>query len=185
MVTASRANGRPSIHVVRPPSRRPHVLNSVRGCICDGEAGGFRQLYELSVIAQVNNGFSGLLRNQAALLNPRPARRARGWRGDHARRVVEQEDAPHGRPGRARPPPAVAALTSWSAVLPARIPSRVGLAGRRRYSPPVLARARHGVALARDGSFAVAHLRTAASPPARRGTPRSRSGAWRPRRGRC
>jgi hypothetical protein len=30
--------------------------------------GGFRQVYELSVMAQVSNGFSGLLRNQAVLL---------------------------------------------------------------------------------------------------------------------
>ena len=30
-----------------------------------------------------------------------------------------------------------------------------------RYFPPALARARHGVALARDASFAVAHFRTA------------------------
>ena len=44
------------------------MLNSVRGCACSGEAGGFRQLCELSVIAQVNNGFSGLVRSQVALL---------------------------------------------------------------------------------------------------------------------
>jgi hypothetical protein len=44
------------------------MLNSVRGCICTREAGGFRQPYERSAIAQVNNGFSELLRSQAALL---------------------------------------------------------------------------------------------------------------------
>lgn len=44
------------------------MLNSVRGCICTSEARGFRPLYELSVIAQVDNGFSELLRSQAALL---------------------------------------------------------------------------------------------------------------------
>ncbi len=44
------------------------MLNSVRGCICNGEGGGGRQLYELSVMSQVSNGFSGLVRSQAALL---------------------------------------------------------------------------------------------------------------------
>ena len=41
------------------------MLISVRGCICNGEVGGFRQVYELSVMAQVSNG---LARNQVALL---------------------------------------------------------------------------------------------------------------------
>jgi hypothetical protein len=44
------------------------VLTSVRGCICNGEAGGSRQFYELSMMAQVSNSLPGLLRNQAVLL---------------------------------------------------------------------------------------------------------------------
>jgi len=44
------------------------VFTSVRGCICNGEVGGSRRIYELSVMAQVSNDASGLLRNQAALL---------------------------------------------------------------------------------------------------------------------
>ena len=40
------------------------MLTSVRGCICNGEARGSRQFYELSMMAQVN----GLARNQVALL---------------------------------------------------------------------------------------------------------------------
>jgi hypothetical protein len=44
------------------------VLNSVRGCICAREAGGSRQVYRLSVIAQVSRDIPGLLRSQAALL---------------------------------------------------------------------------------------------------------------------
>ena len=50
------------------PNWRPHVLTSLRGCICNGEAGGSRQFYELSMVAQVSNGLPGLLRNQAVLL---------------------------------------------------------------------------------------------------------------------
>src|SRR2546425_1014862 len=45
----------------------PHVFISVRGC-SDNNAEGCRQLYELSVIAQVGRGFSGLVRNQAVLV---------------------------------------------------------------------------------------------------------------------
>lgn len=41
------------------------MLTSVRGCICNGEAGGSRRFYELSMMAQVSNG---LARNQVALL---------------------------------------------------------------------------------------------------------------------
>jgi hypothetical protein len=41
------------------------VLTSVRGCICNGEVGGSRRIYELSMIAQVSNG---LARNQVVLL---------------------------------------------------------------------------------------------------------------------
>ena len=44
------------------------MLNSVRGCICNGEGGGGRQLYELSVMSQVSSGFSGLVRSQATML---------------------------------------------------------------------------------------------------------------------
>lgn len=44
------------------------MLNSVRGCICNSEAAGVRQLYEVSMMSQVNYGFSGLMRSQAALL---------------------------------------------------------------------------------------------------------------------
>ena len=44
------------------------MLNSVRGCICNGEAGGSRQVYRLSVMAQVSNSLPGLLRNQAVLV---------------------------------------------------------------------------------------------------------------------
>jgi hypothetical protein len=44
------------------------VLNSVRGCICNSEAARVRQLYEVSMMSQVNYGFSGLMRSQAALL---------------------------------------------------------------------------------------------------------------------
>lgn len=41
---------------------------SVRGCTHIFEAGRPRQLYELSMMAQVSNGLPGLLRNQAALV---------------------------------------------------------------------------------------------------------------------
>ena len=41
------------------------MLTSVRGCICNGEVGGSRQIYKLSVMAQVSNG---LARNQVVLL---------------------------------------------------------------------------------------------------------------------
>jgi hypothetical protein len=41
---------------------------SVRGCTDNPEAGGSRQLYGLSVMAQVSNGLPGLLRNHAMLL---------------------------------------------------------------------------------------------------------------------
>lgn len=44
------------------------MLTSVRGCICNSEAGPGRQLYELSVMSQVSNGFSGLMRSQLVLL---------------------------------------------------------------------------------------------------------------------
>lgn len=44
------------------------MLTSVRGCICNGEVGGSRQLYELSMMAQASNGLPGLARNQAVLL---------------------------------------------------------------------------------------------------------------------
>ncbi len=44
------------------------MLTSVRGCICNGEAGGSRPVYELSMIAQVSNSLPGLLRNQAVLV---------------------------------------------------------------------------------------------------------------------
>ena len=47
------------------PDGRPHVLTSVRGCICNSEAGGSRRIYELSMMAQVSNG---LVRNQALLV---------------------------------------------------------------------------------------------------------------------
>jgi hypothetical protein len=43
------------------------VFISVRGC-SDNNAGGCRQLYELSVMSQVSNGLPGLLRNQAVLV---------------------------------------------------------------------------------------------------------------------
>jgi hypothetical protein len=43
------------------------MLTSVRGCLCNDEAVGSRQIYELSVMAQISNGV-GLLRNQAVLL---------------------------------------------------------------------------------------------------------------------
>jgi hypothetical protein len=41
---------------------------NVRGCPDNPEAGGSRQLYGLSVMAQVSNGLPGLLRNHTALL---------------------------------------------------------------------------------------------------------------------
>ena len=41
---------------------------SVRGCTDNPEAGGSRQLYGLSVMAQVSNSLPGLLRNHAMLL---------------------------------------------------------------------------------------------------------------------
>jgi hypothetical protein len=41
------------------------VLTSVRGCICNGEVGGSRRIYELSIMAQLSNG---LARNQIVLL---------------------------------------------------------------------------------------------------------------------
>ena len=44
------------------------MLNSVRGCICNGEAGGSRQVYRLSVIAQASRDIPDLLRNQAVLV---------------------------------------------------------------------------------------------------------------------
>jgi hypothetical protein len=44
------------------------VLNSVRGCICNGEAGGSRQVYRLSAIAQASRDIPDLLRNQAVLV---------------------------------------------------------------------------------------------------------------------
>ena len=44
------------------------MLTSVREYICNGEAGGSRQIYELSIMAQVSNGLSGLLRSQGVLL---------------------------------------------------------------------------------------------------------------------
>lgn len=44
------------------------MLNSVRGCICTREAEGSRQVYRLSVIAQVSRDVTGLLRSQAALV---------------------------------------------------------------------------------------------------------------------
>jgi hypothetical protein len=44
------------------------VLNSVRGCICHGEAGSSRQVYHLTLIAQVSRDIPGLMKNQAALL---------------------------------------------------------------------------------------------------------------------
>jgi hypothetical protein len=44
------------------------VLNSVRGCICNSEAGGSRQVYRLSVLAQASRDIPDLLRNQAVLV---------------------------------------------------------------------------------------------------------------------
>ena len=44
------------------------MFTSVRGCICNGEAGGSRQFYELSMMTQVSNSLPGLLRNQPVLL---------------------------------------------------------------------------------------------------------------------
>jgi len=44
------------------------VLTSVRGCICNGEVGGSRRIYELSMMSQVSNSLPGLLRNQAVLV---------------------------------------------------------------------------------------------------------------------
>jgi hypothetical protein len=41
------------------------MLISLRGCICNSEAPGSRQLYELSMMAQTGNS---LLRNQVALV---------------------------------------------------------------------------------------------------------------------
>lgn len=58
---------------------------------------GSRQVYQLSVIAQVGNGLSALLRNQAVLVVPRPGRHPGDRRGDLPRRVIRQEDVPDGR----------------------------------------------------------------------------------------
>lgn len=44
------------------------MLTSVRGCICNSEAGSFRRIYELSMMSQVSRDLPGLLRNQAVLL---------------------------------------------------------------------------------------------------------------------
>ena len=44
------------------------MLTSIRGCICNGEAGGWRQVYRLSVIAQASRDVPDLLRNQAVLV---------------------------------------------------------------------------------------------------------------------
>jgi hypothetical protein len=44
------------------------VLNSVRGCICNGEAAGARRVYRLCVIAQASRDIPNLLRNQAVLV---------------------------------------------------------------------------------------------------------------------
>lgn len=44
------------------------MVTSVRGCICNGEVGGSRQIYGLSMMAQVSKDLPGLLRNQAVLL---------------------------------------------------------------------------------------------------------------------
>ena len=44
------------------------MLNSLRGCLCASEAEGSRQIYRLSVIAQVSRDIPDLMRNQAALL---------------------------------------------------------------------------------------------------------------------
>ncbi len=44
------------------------MLTSVRGCICNGEVGGSRRIYELSMMSQVSNSLPGLLRNQAVLV---------------------------------------------------------------------------------------------------------------------
>lgn len=44
------------------------MITSVRGCICNSEAGSFRRIYELSMMSQVSSGLSGLLRNEAVLV---------------------------------------------------------------------------------------------------------------------
>ena len=44
------------------------MLNSLRGCICDGEAAKFRRGYDLTLMAQLSRDIPGLMRNQAALL---------------------------------------------------------------------------------------------------------------------
>ena len=44
------------------------MLDSLRGCICDGEAGSPRRIYDLTLMAQVSRDIPGLMRNQAALL---------------------------------------------------------------------------------------------------------------------
>ena len=44
------------------------MFNSVRGCICDGEAESARRVYDLTLMAQVGRDIPGLLRSQAALL---------------------------------------------------------------------------------------------------------------------
>lgn len=44
------------------------MFTSVRGCICNGEVGGSRPIYELSMMAQVSNSLPGLLNNQAVLV---------------------------------------------------------------------------------------------------------------------
>lgn len=44
------------------------MLNSLRGCICDGEAGSPRRVHDLTLMAQVSRDIPGLMRNQAALL---------------------------------------------------------------------------------------------------------------------
>jgi hypothetical protein len=44
------------------------VLNSLRGYICDGEAGSPRRVYDLTLMAQVSRDIPGLMRNQAMLL---------------------------------------------------------------------------------------------------------------------
>jgi hypothetical protein len=87
------------------------VLNSVRGCICNGEAGGSRQVYRLSAIAQASRDIPDLLRNQAVLVILIlvivlviggvifPA----VW--------SSKKTAPYGCPRRARPPSALEALT--------------------------------------------------------------------------
>jgi hypothetical protein len=68
MAVAGNGDGLPlqreAVHPSSPtPIGGPHVFFSVRGCT-DKTAGGCRQLYELSVISQVND----VLRNHGALL---------------------------------------------------------------------------------------------------------------------